>query len=65
MQTTTLGPLTVSRLALGAMLMGGRTPRAEGERDGLEAPAPPPAIYPQRMLREQIGMDAMPPLRRR
>ena len=32
MQTTTLGPLTVSRLALGAMLMGGRTPRAEGER---------------------------------
>jgi aryl-alcohol dehydrogenase-like predicted oxidoreductase len=32
MQTTTLGPLTVSRLALGAMLMGGRTPRAEAER---------------------------------
>ena len=32
MQTTTLGPLTVGRVALGAMLMGGRTPRAEAER---------------------------------
>jgi aryl-alcohol dehydrogenase-like predicted oxidoreductase len=37
----------------------------DDERDRLEAPAPPPAIYPQRMLREQIGIDAMPPLRRR
>jgi aryl-alcohol dehydrogenase-like predicted oxidoreductase len=32
MQTTTLGPLTVSRLALGAMLMGGKTTRDEAER---------------------------------
>jgi len=32
MRTTTLGPLTVSRLALGAMLMGGRTPAAEAHR---------------------------------
>ena len=32
MQTTTLGPLTVSRLALGAMLMGGKTPPDEAER---------------------------------
>jgi aryl-alcohol dehydrogenase-like predicted oxidoreductase len=32
MQTTTLGPLTVSRLALGAMLMGGKTSPAEAER---------------------------------
>jgi aryl-alcohol dehydrogenase-like predicted oxidoreductase len=31
-QTTTLGPLTVSRLALGAMLMGGKTPPDEAER---------------------------------
>jgi aryl-alcohol dehydrogenase-like predicted oxidoreductase len=31
-QTTTLGPLTVSRLALGAMLMGGKTPYDEAER---------------------------------
>ena len=26
MQTTSLGPLTVSRIALGAMLMGDKTP---------------------------------------
>jgi aryl-alcohol dehydrogenase-like predicted oxidoreductase len=31
-QTTTLGPLTVSRLALGAMLMGGDTPADEAYR---------------------------------
>src|SRR5829696_9611511 len=32
MQTTTLGPFTVSRLCLGAMLMGGKTPRDESHR---------------------------------
>src|ERR671917_2779658 len=32
METTTLGPLTVSRLCLGAMLMGGKTPRDESHR---------------------------------
>ena len=32
METTTLGPLTVSRLCLGAMLMGGKTPRDEAIR---------------------------------
>src|SRR5919197_4950439 len=32
MQTTTLGPLTVSRLCLGAMLMGGKTPTDEAHR---------------------------------
>src|SRR4051794_7221186 len=32
MQTAQLGPLTVSRLAIGAMLMGGRTPGAEAHR---------------------------------
>ena len=32
MQTTSLGPLTVSRLALGAMLMGGATPEDESHR---------------------------------
>jgi aryl-alcohol dehydrogenase-like predicted oxidoreductase len=35
------------------------------ERARLEAPAPPPPIYPHRMLREQVGIDAMPLLRRR
>src|SRR3954451_15095904 len=32
MDTTTLGPLTVSRLALGAMLMGDATPADEAQR---------------------------------
>ena len=32
MQTTSLGPLTVSRLCLGTMLMGGKTPREESHR---------------------------------
>jgi len=32
MQTTTLGPFTVSRLCLGAMLMGDKTPREESHR---------------------------------
>jgi len=32
MQTTTLGPLTASRIALGAMLMGAATPEADAHR---------------------------------
>jgi aryl-alcohol dehydrogenase-like predicted oxidoreductase len=32
MQTTSLGPLTVSRICLGAMLMGGKTPADEAHR---------------------------------
>jgi aryl-alcohol dehydrogenase-like predicted oxidoreductase len=32
METTTLGPLTVSRICLGTMLMGGKTPREEAYR---------------------------------
>jgi aryl-alcohol dehydrogenase-like predicted oxidoreductase len=32
MQTTTLGPFTVSRLGLGTMLMGGKTPPDESHR---------------------------------
>jgi aryl-alcohol dehydrogenase-like predicted oxidoreductase len=32
MQTASLGPFTVGRLALGAAFMGGRTPRAEAFR---------------------------------
>ena len=32
MQTTSLGPLTVSRICLGAMLMGGKTPTDEAHR---------------------------------
>jgi aryl-alcohol dehydrogenase-like predicted oxidoreductase len=37
---------------------------SDDERARLQEPAPPPPIYPQRMLREQVGIDAMPPLRR-
>jgi aryl-alcohol dehydrogenase-like predicted oxidoreductase len=36
---------------------------SDEERDRLEAPAPPPPIYPYRMLREQVGIEAWPPLR--
>ena len=32
MQITTLGPLTVSRLCLGTMLMGGATPPTDAHR---------------------------------
>ena len=32
MRTTTLGPFTVSRLCLGAVLMGGATPADEAQR---------------------------------
>ena len=36
----------------------------DDERASLEAPAPPPAVYPQRMLVEQVGVGDYPPLRR-
>src|ERR687885_1024481 len=36
------------------------------ERARLEAPAPPPEVYPQRMLHEQVGLERVTgPLRRR
>jgi len=35
-----------------------------GERARLEEPAPPPPLYPQRMLSEQVGMTDIKPLRR-
>jgi aryl-alcohol dehydrogenase-like predicted oxidoreductase len=35
------------------------------ERAALEAPAPPPELYPYRMLREQVGLERVTgPLRR-
>ena len=34
------------------------------ERARLEAPAPPPPLYPQRMLTEQVGVTEYPPLAR-
>jgi aryl-alcohol dehydrogenase-like predicted oxidoreductase len=58
-----LGPRTAEHLEdlLGAVDVE-LTPE---ERARLEAPAPPPEVYPQRMLAEQLGLDALtPPLRR-
>ena len=34
------------------------------ERERLEAHAPPPAMYPQRMLSEQVGLGELATLRR-
>src|SRR4051794_16723062 len=59
-----LGPRTDAQLEdlLGAVDLE-LTP---DERARLEAPAPPPELYPQRMLREQVGLDELTgPLRER
>jgi aryl-alcohol dehydrogenase-like predicted oxidoreductase len=38
---------------------------SDDERARLEAPAPPPELYPQRMLSEQVGLERLTaPLRR-
>ena len=57
-----VGPRTVEQLddLLGATELE-LTPE---ERARLEAPAPPPAVYPQRFLREQIGLRDVTALRR-
>jgi aryl-alcohol dehydrogenase-like predicted oxidoreductase len=57
-----LGPRTVAQLE--DLLSADRLRLSDEERARLEAPAPPPPIYPQRMLREQVGISAPPPLRR-
>jgi aryl-alcohol dehydrogenase-like predicted oxidoreductase len=58
-----LGPRTLAQLE--DLLPAGRLRLSNEERARVEAPAPPPPIYPQRMLREQVGIGAPPPLRRR
>jgi aryl-alcohol dehydrogenase-like predicted oxidoreductase len=58
-----LGPRTVNHLE--DLLAASELELSADERERLEAPAPPPAIYPQRMLRDQVGIDEPPPLRRR
>jgi aryl-alcohol dehydrogenase-like predicted oxidoreductase len=57
-----VGPRTVEQLddLLGAT----QVELTPGERARLEAPAPPPAVYPQRFLREQIGLTDVAELRR-
>jgi aryl-alcohol dehydrogenase-like predicted oxidoreductase len=57
-----VGPRTMEHLEdlLGAVDIG----LSDEERARLEAPAPPPELYPYRMLREQNGLDRLtPPLR--
>jgi len=57
-----VGPRTLEHLEdlLGAIELR----LGDEERERLAAPAPPPELYPYRMLREQNGMDALtPPLR--
>jgi len=58
-----LGARTLAQLD--DLLPAGDLELSDEERARLEAPAPPAPIYPQRMLREQVGIDAMPPLSRR
>jgi aryl-alcohol dehydrogenase-like predicted oxidoreductase len=57
-----LGPRTLSQLD--DLLAATELELTADERERLEAPAPPPAIYPQRMLREQVGIEELPPLHR-
>jgi aryl-alcohol dehydrogenase-like predicted oxidoreductase len=58
-----LGPRTLGQLE--DLLPAGQLRLSDEERARLEGPAPPPPIYPQRMLREQVGITSPPPLRRR
>jgi aryl-alcohol dehydrogenase-like predicted oxidoreductase len=58
-----LGPRTFEQLE--DLLGGADLVLTAEERTLLEAPAPPPEMYPQRMLREQVGLDRVTePLRR-
>jgi aryl-alcohol dehydrogenase-like predicted oxidoreductase len=59
-----LGPRTTEQLE--GILGADEISLTGEERARLEAPAPPPELYPHRMLAEQVGMSRMtPPLRRR
>jgi aryl-alcohol dehydrogenase-like predicted oxidoreductase len=59
-----LGPRTMEQLE--GILGADEISLTGEERARLEAPAPPPELYPHRMLAEQVGMSRMtPPLRRR
>jgi aryl-alcohol dehydrogenase-like predicted oxidoreductase len=59
-----IGPRTLEHLE--DLLGAASLELSEDERARLEAPAPPPEAYPQRMLSEQIGLDRLSgPLRAR
>jgi aryl-alcohol dehydrogenase-like predicted oxidoreductase len=58
-----LGPRTFEQLE--DLLAGAELVLTAEERARLEAPAPPPEMYPQRMLGEQVGLSRVTgPLRR-
>jgi aryl-alcohol dehydrogenase-like predicted oxidoreductase len=58
-----IGPRTLEQLD--DLLAATGIALTAGERARLEAPAPPPDLYPQRMLSEQVGLDRVTgPLRR-
>jgi aryl-alcohol dehydrogenase-like predicted oxidoreductase len=58
-----LGPRTFAHLE--DLLGAADLELTAGERARLEAPAPPPELYPQRMLTEQVGLERVTgPLRR-
>jgi aryl-alcohol dehydrogenase-like predicted oxidoreductase len=59
-----VGPRTLEQLD--GVLGADELELTPDERAALEAPAPPPELYPYRMLHEQLGLDAVSgPLRRR
>jgi aryl-alcohol dehydrogenase-like predicted oxidoreductase len=58
-----VGPRTMEQLE--GVLGADAIELTPDERAALEAPAPPPDLYPYRMLHEQLGLDTVsPPLRR-
>ncbi|HEY0639804.1 MAG TPA: aldo/keto reductase [Pseudonocardiaceae bacterium] len=54
-----LGPRTLEHLE--TVLPAGDLELTAADRARLEAPAPPPQLYPQRLLVEQVGLDALTP----
>ena len=66
METTSLGPLTVSRLGLGTMLMGGDTPVDESHRildRFVEAGGEAIGVMPQALIDREIGHRGLTELR--
>jgi aryl-alcohol dehydrogenase-like predicted oxidoreductase len=57
-----VGPRTFEQLE--DLLGATEVSLSDGERERLEAHAPPPAAYPQRFLREQNGIGDVATLRR-
>jgi aryl-alcohol dehydrogenase-like predicted oxidoreductase len=57
-----IGPRTLEHLE--DLLGAAEFSLTDDERARLEAPAPPPEMYPYRMFREQMGLDALADLRR-